>query len=238
MLGRPLTRAALVTWVQHWLDVLFLHWAVPVSSVFPLLPPGLDVDTRDGDAWVSLVLFRLKVRPRWLPFLPGVSSLTEVNFRTYVRCAGRPGIYFLSMHADNRLAIWLARLLTPMPYAWARMDYPQSADDFLFARYPETGGTGRRPLRFRPVGAGREPPVNSLDGWLVERYRAFAVTRTRELVTAEVTHPPWTVRNVEMIGAPNHGEPWWPLAPSRPPDLMHFSQGVRSLFGRFRHVSN
>jgi uncharacterized protein len=183
----------------------------------------------DGLAWVSVVLFRLKVRPCGLPFLPGVSSLIEVNFRTYVRCAGKPGIWFLSMHADNRLAIWLARLLTPLPYVWSPMEYRKSGTEFCF-------GNGRGPLRFRPVGDGMEPSDESLDAWLLERYQAFVPTREGQLAEAEVSHPRWRVHGVEVSAAPSDGAPWWPLAPARPPDLMHFSRGVRALFGRFRRV--
>src|SRR5262249_44077214 len=82
-------------WRQSWEDLLFLHWRVAPSDLTPHVPSPLQVETFDGRAWVSLVLFRLWVRPRWLPFLPGVSSLLEANLRTYVHLAGKPGIWFL-----------------------------------------------------------------------------------------------------------------------------------------------
>ena len=104
-------------WSQHWLNVLFLHWQVPAAALRAHLPSALDIATYDGSAWVSLVLFRLRVRPRWLPYLPGLSDLVEVNLRTYVRFRDKPGICFLSVHADNRGAIFLAKRLTPMPCA-------------------------------------------------------------------------------------------------------------------------
>ncbi len=70
---------------------------------------------------MSLVVFRLRVRPRWLPYLPALSDLVEVNLRTYVRFGDAAGIWFLSVHADNAWAIAVARLLTPMPYVRAPM---------------------------------------------------------------------------------------------------------------------
>src|SRR5262249_55559483 len=110
-------------WAQQWLDLLFLHWRVPPAVLQAHFPRDLTIDTYRQDAWVSLVLFRLKVRPRWLPFVPGLSNMFELNLRTYVRAANNPGIYFLSMLADNRPAIWLAKLLTPLPYCRAAMSY-------------------------------------------------------------------------------------------------------------------
>ena len=36
-----------------WHDLLFAHWRVPDSALRPLVPPGLAVDTYDGDAWLG-----------------------------------------------------------------------------------------------------------------------------------------------------------------------------------------
>src|SRR5438094_436421 len=111
----PADMAERWVWSQHWLDLLFLHWRVPPALLRSQVPAALEIATLDGSAWVSLVLFRLRVRPRWLPFLPCVSALLEMNLRTYVHYRDRPGIWFLSVHADNHLAMWLAKLLTPIP---------------------------------------------------------------------------------------------------------------------------
>src|SRR5688500_17883811 len=98
-------------WAQKWLDVVFLHWRVPAAALRPHVPRPLEIDAYDGEAWVSLVLFRLQVRLRGLPFLPGFSRLLEANLRTYVRCGDRPGIWFLQVLADNPWAIRAARSL-------------------------------------------------------------------------------------------------------------------------------
>jgi len=42
-----------------------------LTALRPHVPALLEVATHDGEARVSLVLFRLRVRPRGLPFLPG-----------------------------------------------------------------------------------------------------------------------------------------------------------------------
>jgi uncharacterized protein len=224
------------TWSQHWRDVLFLHWGVPVSSVQPYLPPGVEADTWEGLAWVSLVIFHLRIRPSWLPFLPGLSSLTEVNFRTYVRCGGRRGICFRSIHADNRWAVGLARLLTPLPYALARLRYERIGDEFSFEGSSLTPLESRTSLRFQPAGECRALSADSLDEWLLERYRAFAGGKGQTLLEAEVAHPPWRVHNVQVLACDTRGGPWWGHSPARPPDLMHFAAGFQALFGPFRRV--
>ena len=221
-------------WSQQWKDVLFLHWDVPIESLRPLVPPPLEIDTRDGAAWVSLVLFRLRVRPRWLPFLPWVSELVEVNLRTYVHFEDRPGIWFLSAHADNRWAIRLARLLTPMPYEYAALRYERHGDAFRV----QVGCGDPSAFPFLPTGREYVAEEHSLDEWLLERYRLFITGPSDLLLQAEVAHPPWAVRGVEGRVSGDGLGTRVGLDLARPPDRSHFSSGVAARFGGFRPVGS
>lgn len=222
-------------WSQRWSDLLFLHWRVPARSLRHRLPSGVEVEEREGTAWVSVVLFRLKLRPRWLPFVPGLSTLTEANLRTYVRAGGKSGIYFLNLFADNRLSVRLARLLTPLPYDVARMSYRRLGDGF---RFECEEGPSRKALtlEFRPAACRRVPADDSLDGWLLERYRAFAWGGRAGLMVAEVVHPPWLVADVESLRVTPAGESWWSGLPPGPPDAIHYSERMDARFGAFRAV--
>jgi uncharacterized protein YqjF (DUF2071 family) len=224
-------------WCQHWDDVLFLHWQVSPGELACHLPAPLEVETFDGLAWVSLVLFRLRVRPRWLPFLPGVSNLLEANLRTYVQLGTAPGIWFLSVHADNRWAMRLARLLTPMPYVPAAMGYQRHGEQFHFeTRCPGSPAEGLA-VTFAPGPSGGEAAAGTLDAWLLERYRLYIQDRRQRLLHADVTHAPWcTARNVEVSVAGNDLGKAFGLDLSRAPDLAHFSAGVRAGFGAFREA--
>jgi uncharacterized protein YqjF (DUF2071 family) len=193
----------------------------------------LDVDTWENETWISVVIFQLKVRPRWLPFVPGVSSFTEVNLRTYVRCAGRSGIYFLSLHADNRWAVRLARLLTPLPYYLARLSYRRLGPDFRFVGRDVTSDC-QLSIAYHPIGSCREPADGSLDLWLLERNRAYAESSRHGLLEGQVSHPRWTVQDVAVIDGPSPAGPWWGLDVARPPDRIHFAKGFDAYFGAFR----
>src|SRR5690606_40671772 len=62
--------------------LLFMHWRVPAESLRRLIPPGLDLDLFEGEAWIGVVPFRMSgVRPRFLPGLPGLSAFPELNVR-------------------------------------------------------------------------------------------------------------------------------------------------------------
>jgi uncharacterized protein len=222
-----------VTWLQHWTDVLFLHFALAPEQLAQRVPKNLEIDTFNGQAWLSLVFFRLQLRPAGLPFLPGLSSLLELNVRTYVRHRDRPGIVFLRMYADNWLAIRAARLLTPLCYEPATMHSSRSPDGCRhIACAPEQKMAGQICVDFEISGNPSHPAPSSLDSWLLERYRLFVPTPTGPLLAAQVEHPPWQASPVIVRAMQQtlDGSLGLPLGPS---DLARYSPGVAATFRAF-----
>jgi uncharacterized protein YqjF (DUF2071 family) len=223
-------------WSQHWLNVIFLHWQVPAAALRRHLPAELEVDVYQGRAWASLVLFRLRVRPRWLPFLPGLSELLEVNLRTYVRFQGRPGIWFLSVLADNAWAIQAARWLTPMPYAQADIAYRQQANGYHFEACSQARFDERLAVSLLPDPTEQPTVDGSLDAWLLERYCLFISGPRHGLMHAHVAHRRWTFCNIQLVRCfTTLGRPFG-LDFSHVPDRIHYAPGIAARFGAFQQV--
>ena len=71
-----------------WSNLFLASYAVPPTLLEPRLPPGTELDTRDGHAFVSLVAFEfLDTRVRGIAW-PGYRNFAELNLRFYVRTAG------------------------------------------------------------------------------------------------------------------------------------------------------
>ena len=143
---------------QHWNDLLFAHWPVPAVEIAYLLPPGLQVDTFDGWAWVGVVPFSMdRIRLRGLPSLPAASHFPELNLRTYVRSQSTrvPGVYFFSLDAANPAAVAMARLRFHLPYFWARMHAEEKPDGLI--HYHSQRLLTRQPVCFKAQyrGLGR-----------------------------------------------------------------------------------
>jgi uncharacterized protein len=222
-----------MTWIQRWADVLFLHFPVEANQVQCRLPYGIEIDTFEGQAWIGYIFFRLNVRPAWLPALPGFSSLLELNMRTYVRCAGRPGIYFLRMYADNRLAIAASRLLTPLCYEPAKMIDEWRPDGARHIEcWPAKTGAGSFCLDYSNDSSATELSAGSLDQWLLERYCLFVAQRNGELLEGDVEHAAWRASRVQPVRL--HDTLSRDLGdPSDRRWLMHFSPGVVARFQAF-----
>jgi hypothetical protein len=186
---------------QTWHDLLFAHWPLPVAALQALLPQGLAVDTFDGEAWVGVVPFRMSgIRLRATPALPWVSAFPELNLRTYVTRAGKPGVWFFSLDAANPLAVAVARRWFHLPYFRARMRCASSgADAIEYASVRRHAGAPAAELvaRYRPCAPVERARPGSLEHWLTERYRLYAADRRGALFEGEIHHAPWPLQRAE-----------------------------------------
>src|SRR5262245_53506190 len=107
---------------QTWHDLLFAHWPLDPQALRPKVPMDFELDLFDGHAWIGVVPFRMSnVAPRGVPSMPWISEFPELNVRTYVRVADRPGVFFFSLDAGSALAVGAARSLLNLPYFTAEM---------------------------------------------------------------------------------------------------------------------
>ena len=121
---------------MQWRDLLLAHWRIDANLLRPLIPPALELDLWQGEAWLGLVPFRMSgVGPA---FLPGGSSFAELNVRTYVRHRGRPGVWFFSLDAASKIGVRLARRFFYLPYFDARMTIEAVGAGFRYARTAPT----------------------------------------------------------------------------------------------------
>jgi len=226
-------------WQQHWRDVLFLHFPVSTKELAAHLPRQLEVDTFEGQAWLSYIFFRLTLRPAWLPVVPGVSSLVELNVRTYVRYGARSGIYFLRMYADNQIAILASRLLTPLRYQLAGMIDQRCTDGIRHIECRPAlahGATLAANVQIAVPSAPAPALADSLDQWLVERYCLFVETTGGAILAANVEHTPWLVAPIRLSAVDDSLGPSLGLSLPAAPTLAHYSPGVAARFNAFHRA--
>jgi hypothetical protein len=193
----------------------------------------------EGTAWVSLVAFNMaRVRPRWLPPVPAVSDFLELNLRTYVRLEDKPGVFFLSIHANKRLAVYVARWFSPLPYAYARMKCWPENEEFRFQCITSDREEIVFAAKYSPRSEVYAACRDSLSEWLLERYCLYVGDANGGLIRAEVHHDPWAVRDVVLEISTNTLGRTMGLELSPRPDRAHFSAGVQALAWAFEPVGS
>jgi hypothetical protein len=193
------------TWRQTWHDLVFLHWPVAASTLRPLVPEPLEIHHYGGRAWVAVTPFWMSgVRLRNWPDLPWLSHFPELNVRTYVTFRGKPGVWFFSLDAGNRLAVTVARRWFHLPYMHARMRVRQVEERVEYCSVRGDGTTFE--ASYGPIGPPARAEPGSLDHWLTERYCLYAVSPSGALHETEIHHAPWplqeasaTIRRNDML---------------------------------------
>ncbi len=181
-------------WVisQTWKHILFLNFKVAPEEIRKRLPTCLSLDTYQGDAFLSVVPFRMEgIRFPYTPVLP-FSSLWELNLRTYVTYKGRPGIYFFTLDTDHLLSEWIANSFFHLPYRYRSMRASFSPVERLY-QFEALGSLESQVL------VSKTPLVtSSLSEWLVERYSLYTIKKGK-LYRGDVIHDPWDLHFSKVV---------------------------------------
>lgn len=209
--------------LQQWDDLLFLHWPVPYEVLRPFVPEALELETYDGQAWVGVVPFHAsKNRLRGIPY--SVASFLELNIRTYVRFYDEPGVYFITLDANNKWVVAGARGLFSLPYVNARMNLTQKGKEISFKsqRYTNDGAKDFS-IKYQPSSMPYYAKENTLTYWLTERYCQY-VFRGNNVLKGPISHQPWKLQDAEVDIEKNRAIPYLPHTYFQQTPLAHFSK--------------
>jgi len=209
--------------------LLFMHSRIDAKLLRPLIPAQLEIDTFEGSAWIGVVPFTMwGIRASFLPAIPGSSSFHELNVRTYVHHRGVPSVWFLSLDAANRLAVWGARTFYHLPYFNAQMSLTQDATTIRYSSLRKDRRGAPAELQASWTGGETLAPTSpgSLDFFLTERYCLDTEHRSK-LYRARIHHQPWPLRRAQLASLNStmiecHGLP----SPQGDP-LLHYCEKLR-----------
>jgi len=191
--GRPIM-------YQKWGKLLFMHWRIDEKLLRPLIPAPLQIDTFDGSAWIGVVPFTMwGIRASFLPAIPGTSAFHELNVRTYVHHRGVPSVWFLSLDAANRLAVWGARTFYHLPYFNAQMSLAQTGDTISYSsvRQDRRGPDAELQAAWTISEALPQTSPGTLEFFLTERY-CLDTVHNDKLYRARIHHQPWPLQKAQL----------------------------------------
>jgi uncharacterized protein YqjF (DUF2071 family) len=182
----------------EWRNLFLATYVVPQGLLQPRLPPGLELDTRAGHAFVSVVAFEFRdTRVLGVPW-PGYRNFPELNLRFYVHRGAERGVIFVREIVPRRLVAWIARTIYNEPYFVA---------PFTAERRDEAD---RLTMTYRLCFAGREHVLEATGGkpafrpaemsdehFFKEHHWGYGRTRRGEGLRYHVEHPVWDVYPVQ-----------------------------------------
>ena len=164
------------------------------------------------------------VAPRGMPSLPWLSAFPELNVRTYVRAANRPGIYFFSLDAGNALAVAIARALFNLPYHRATMTVVPVTGGVRYESARKTRPPAEFTAVYRPLGAPFEAAVGSLEYFLTERYCLYHHSHRGAAYRLDIHHAPWALQLASADIGTNSMAAASDLSIGEAPALLHFAR--------------
>jgi uncharacterized protein len=216
-----------------WHDLLFLHWETDADALARLLPPGLQLDTFEGRAYVGLVPFTMTgVRPRGLPHLPPLRGVWEdfheTNVRTYVRHPHGRGVWFFSLDAASAPAVVAARGWYKLPYFYAHMKLQKQGDVLRYGSRRLWPSPTPAECQISVVPQGEIAPAvpGTLEYFLVERYLLYSFSRG-QLFAGRVHHKPYQIQSAQVLSLQENLIAAANIVRPDTPPLAHFSRGVR-----------
>jgi len=209
---------------HEWLDATFIHWRYDPADVQRLLPSGLTVETRDGSAWVGLVVLKMRVG---LPFRRSVRpaiDVLEANLRTYVTGPdGDTGVYFLSIDCD-RWSVCAGGRMVGVPYFPAYQDMTRDGSALTYSgdRY---GGKASYDIA---VTVGDRIETGPFETWLTGRFGQYSAVGPARL-HVPVEHGPWPLRSATLTRCRQSVAEASGLPTPVEEPVVHFTHGVRAV---------
>jgi len=219
-------------WVMKmgWRELLFAHWVIEASTLRRLLPAGLELDAFEGRCYVGAVPFLMEgVRPRMIPPLPGLHAFPELNLRTYVTFGGKPGVWFFSLDAGQKIAVRAARRFFYLPYFDAKFDINVAAEsrvEYSALRTHRGAPPAKFSASYRPVDAVYHSIPGTLDAWLTDRYCLYSADPAGKLYRCEIDHSPWPLQRADAIIHANTLGDWVGIDMRHEPATLHFAKSL------------
>jgi uncharacterized protein len=230
----------------EWRDLVMLNYEVDPVLLEAYLPPGTQLDTFEGRAFLSLVGFRfLETKLFGFAAVPFHVNFDEVNLRFYVRRrqngANRRGVVFIR-EIVPRLAIALvARIAYGEKYSCRPIHHS--------VHLSRTGGLARYEwqldgewceIEAQASGVAAQTAEGSLQQFITEHYWGYSARRhgCLEYHVAHIAWRVWTASTARFRG--NADSLYGPLLGAvirRPPDSAFIADGSPVLVFRGERIS-
>jgi uncharacterized protein len=222
MESKPPNRRSFLS--ARWERLLLVTYAVNPELLSPYLPPNIELDCIDGNAFVSLVAFDfLNTKVLGIPW-PGYRNFPEVNLRFYVRHpeSERRGVVFIREYVPKKLIAWIANSLYNEPYFSAKMDSNWIENESTFElEHSLTIKDSTNKLKVRLQKGESKPDDDTLAHFFKEHSWGFGQSHSGQLLEYEVWHPIWNTLpiidlDMQWDWASVYGEEWAFLSQLKP----------------------
>ncbi len=185
----------------RWENIIMVNYAIDASVLLGYLPYGTELDTFEGNAFVSLVGFRFVDSQIFGIPIPFFGSFDEVNLRFYVKRMNgselRRGVVFVNELVPNPIVAFLANLLYKEHYTTAKMD----SSIVIQNQSKEVSFAWKKDKKDYSIFAKMDDQAStiisgSLEEFIYEHYYGYTKVSSEETWEYRVNHPRWETNKI------------------------------------------
>lgn len=184
----------------EWKNLVMLNYAVEASLLERFVPAGTELDSFEGNVYLSLVGFEFNCTRMFGWPVPFHQAFEEVNLRFYVRRQSRRGVVFIRELVPKFMVAAIARFAFNENYSCVPMSHRIASHvdtGAVDAEYTWGTGQDRCSMRVETEGPGYLPDYGSLSQFITEHYWGYAAQSDGGCLEYEVQHVQWNIRNAK-----------------------------------------
>jgi uncharacterized protein YqjF (DUF2071 family) len=176
---------------QYWKNLFFIHYAIPKDLVEEILPPNILCDSLNGKSYLGVVGFTMqKTNLAKFPYF-SYPPFHELNLRTYVKLqGGKKAVYFFSLDANSRIAVFLARQVFKLNYFYSPISYSVEGNVGEMKACLDSSS-----ISVHKFEIGEDILTDPTAEFLVERYH-FITKKNNTYYTGHLRHIPYRLRRI------------------------------------------
>ncbi|MEO8666728.1 MAG: DUF2071 domain-containing protein [Ignavibacteria bacterium] len=179
-----------------WLNLINITYKVDPSILKKYLPKGLELDTIDGSAFISLVAFDFKdTKVKGVKILFHV-DFPEINLRFYVKHNAERGVVFIKEFVPKFMISFIANAVYNEPYKTAVMKSEFIANGKILVSYKLKTGGEEYFIKLSADNRLTTPSSDSIEHFFKEHSYGYGTSHSGKTLVYRVDHPVWRTYNV------------------------------------------
>jgi uncharacterized protein len=175
-----------------WENLIIITFKTSPDNLIKFLPYGLELDTINGEAFISIVAFDFndtKVKGISIPF---INNFPEINLRYYVRKNDKRGVVFIKEFVPKSLVALVAKLIYNEPYEKIDMSCSSEINSKIKIVHEFTKDSNDYSIILTAENKPYLPMEDTMEHFLKEHSFGFGKMNGRT-TQYEVHHPVWEI---------------------------------------------
>jgi uncharacterized protein YqjF (DUF2071 family) len=169
-------------------------------------------------------MWDIRAFPPFAPSVPGLTSMHELNCRTYVHYQGVPGVWFFSLDVNSLVAATTARAFFHLPYHHAEIEFTGKRS-FKYHALRSSEGAAEFRASWTVGDELPQAQPGTREFFLTERYCLYAES-DGDIYRARIFHQPWPLREATLKNVETNLFEVNRLPIPKVPPIVHYAEEV------------